>query len=227
MSNNPQNTTVVIGRLAADPKVFPNRDGSKKVSLTMYAKNNFTNSAGERASKQVTAEQFVPATTDYSTTPFAMMHQGDLISVSGELDTNKFTKSFKTVRFAEGPFAGQVVKDANGNPLRVAADVYEQKLEIDSVVMLESKTVTTARQAQHVTAQNAPAQTAAAQPAQPVQSQGFSQPVAQPQPAAQHVANQGDAGFTGFSDAPAPAQAPAQPQAPVAAPAYVEPPVFG
>lgn len=145
--SNPNSTASVIGRLANDPKVFENKDGSKKVMLTAFVDRSYTDRHGNRISDALPFEAFVRAETQ-GTGPFAHVHKGDLVGLSYEPRLNRYTK--------------------NG------AEVFEVKLEIQNISFLESRATTQARLAERVTraeAQNqnlqaqAPAPVAAAVPA--------------------------------------------------------------
>ncbi|MFD4475951.1 single-stranded DNA-binding protein [Streptomyces sp. NPDC058471] len=122
--SNPNSTASVIGRLANDPKVFENKDGSKKVMLTAFVDRSYTDRLGNRISDALPFEAFVRAETQ-GTGPFAHVHKGDLVSLSYEPRLNRYTK--------------------NG------AEVYEVKLEIQNISFLESRATTQARLAERVT----------------------------------------------------------------------------
>ncbi|MFF3697415.1 single-stranded DNA-binding protein [Streptomyces sp. NPDC002221] len=144
---NPNSTASVIGRAANDPKFFNNKDGSKKVMLTLYVERSYTDAQGNRISDALPFEAFVRAQTP-GIGPFAHVHKGDLVSLSYEPRMNRYTK--------------------NGG------EVFEVKLEIQNISFLESRATTRARLAERATkaeAQNqnlqaqAPAPVAAAAPA--------------------------------------------------------------
>lgn len=90
--SNPRNNATVIGRLTRDPKVFPNKDGSKKVSFTVAADQNFTNAQGERGTDYVPVEAFVRASTN-GTGPFANIHEGDLVALNIRLRQDRYMKN--------------------------------------------------------------------------------------------------------------------------------------
>ncbi|WP_405824187.1 hypothetical protein OG705_29080 [Streptomyces sp. NBC_00838] len=116
--SNPNSTASVIGRLANDPRVFENKDGSKKVMLTAFVERSYPDSQGNRISDALPFEAFVRAKTQ-GTGPFAHAHKGDLVSLSYEPRLNRYTK--------------------NG------AEVFEVRLEIQGISFLESRTTTQAR----------------------------------------------------------------------------------
>lgn len=212
--SNPRNLSNFTGRLASEPKVFVNRDGSRKVSLNVYVDRAYTNSKGERPSDALQMEQLVGANVNYDSTPFALMHTGDLIQASAHLEMDKYKKTFKTARFVEGPHAGKVIMDGNNKPLKVAVEVYENVIVVDSATLLESKATTQTRLAERAT--KTAGQKQSVQAAAPAVA-----PVAavQTQPAQATTL-----GFNESVPAPAPAVAAAQP---VQAAAYSEPAPFG
>ncbi|WP_026927400.1 single-stranded DNA-binding protein [Granulicoccus phenolivorans] len=116
--SNPRNTGTVIGRLTADPRVFENRDGSKKVSFTVAADQNYTNAAGERGTDFVPVEAFVRAEVR-GTGPYGSIHRGDLVAVNFSVRQERFQR--------------------NG------AEVFETKVRAHDITFLESRSVTQAR----------------------------------------------------------------------------------
>ncbi|MEU7156037.1 hypothetical protein AB0A98_06270 [Streptomyces chrestomyceticus] len=122
--SNPKSTASVIGRAANDPKVFMNKDGSKKVTLTVFVERGYTDAQGNRISDALPFESFVRAQTT-GTGPFAHVHRGDLVALSYEPRMNRYIK--------------------NGT------EVFEVKLEIQSISFLESRTTTQARLAERAT----------------------------------------------------------------------------
>lgn len=116
------NTFTVIGRLTQDPKVFENKDGSRKVRFTVAAKDNFT-SNGQRDSQFLPVEAFRSAAlvTKSGLGIYANMHKGDLVAVSGQIQNNNYT-------------------DKND------AKHFDLVLHIETCQLLEPKSVTDARQ---------------------------------------------------------------------------------
>lgn len=154
---NPRNNGIAIGRLASDPRLFENKDGSRTVRLTVLVDQDFTDRNGERGTDAVPVERFIPA--DRGNGVFDMVHQGDLVQVSYRTTTDSYV-------------------DRNGERR------YVTKLIVADVQMLESRRVTTERLAKRAAqqdAQNRAAQQVAA-PAAPVQQVA---PVAQAAPAPQ------------------------------------------
>ncbi|MFE5859776.1 single-stranded DNA-binding protein [Streptomyces virginiae] len=136
--SNPNSTASVIGRLANDPKVFENKDGSKKVMVTAFVDRGYTDAQGNRISDALPFETFVRAQTT-GIGPFAHVHKGDLVALSYEPRMNRYTK--------------------NG------VEVFEVKLEIQNISFLESRATTQARLAERVTKVEAQNQSLQAQTA--------------------------------------------------------------
>ena len=135
---NPDNFAIVKGRLASDPRFFPNKDGSRTVRFTILANQNFTKRNGERGTDAVSLERFIPA--DRSNGVFDMIHQGDLVRIMHHPTTESYTD----------PNTGETH--------------YIEKHIVDDVQMEESRKVTTARLAKRAAEQDA--QNRAAQAAQ-------------------------------------------------------------
>jgi single-stranded DNA-binding protein len=88
--SNPLNNTNLIGRLAADPRVFPNSDGSKKVLFTLYVDRNYRNAGGEVVSDQIPVEAFVSKDVN-GLGPYSHIHAGDLVAVQAQLELLPYT----------------------------------------------------------------------------------------------------------------------------------------
>ncbi|NEA15420.1 hypothetical protein [Streptomyces halstedii] len=139
--SNPTSTASVVGRLANDPKVFENKDGSKKVMLTAFVDRGYTDAQSNRISDALPFEAFVRAQTT-GIGPFAHVHKGDLVALGYEPRMNRYTK--------------------NG------VEVFELKLEIQNISFLESRKTTRARLAERVTNAEARNQALQAQAPTPV-----------------------------------------------------------
>lgn len=131
---NPTNMGVFTGKLGADPVFFGNKDGSAKVKLSMYAQDNYKGRDGKTGSVRGSFEAFIDAAkvaNNYGV--YGLIHKGDLISVTFEIRNNDYEKN------------GQMV--------------YEEVNQITNVMLLESKAVTSQRQAARTAAENAAAAT--------------------------------------------------------------------
>lgn len=120
MSRNIKNNGIAIGRLAADVKTFTNKDGSTKAKFTLMVRNTFKNKNGEYDAVAIPLETFVPAKTNFASTPWSLIGKGDLVAVEYSVRNNNYT-------------------DKNGEA------VYDIVLNADNIEFLESKTATQAR----------------------------------------------------------------------------------
>lgn len=119
---NMRNFGIAEGRVTRDPKFLTNKDGSRKVLITIAAENNFTNKDGKREVEFVPLEGFIPEKKGNNGV-FDLIHKGDMIGVCYRVKTNRYTQD------------GQ--------------DVYRTVLAIQDVDLKESKSVTTARAAKN------------------------------------------------------------------------------
>lgn len=117
---NPLNSGIAIGRLAKDPVVFTNKDGSKKVVVSLALRNNYKDADGNTSSQFIDFEGFVASGA--SAPVFDMVHSGDLVSLMYELRNDNWT-------------------DKSG------IQHYDVQLRINDVRMLESKETTSGRRA--------------------------------------------------------------------------------
>lgn len=138
---NVRNTGTVIGRLAKDPVVFTNSDGSKKVAFTLMVDHNYTDAQGNRGADAVPVEAFVRATTN-GTGPFGSIHKGDLVGVNVRLRQDRYTK--------------------NG------VEIFELKAIVEDITFLEPRSVTQARVNERVAAAEAQNKALQDQAPQPV-----------------------------------------------------------
>lgn len=122
---NTRNFGSLTGRLARDPKVFSNQDGSKKVSFTIMADRAFKNRNGEVDSDAIQVEVFIRKETDFASTPYANIHKGDLVQVETTLRQNTYTDAQGTTHY------GIVVR-------------------VESISFLEPRSVTQNRLAQRI-----------------------------------------------------------------------------
>lgn len=120
---NTNNFAISTGRLTKNPIVMENKDGSKKVLITVAAQDNYKGKDGKRGSQFIPLEGFVPSGKALGV--YEKMHQGDQITAQYTVKNNNYT-------------------DKSGE------EVYGLTLQIESVTLLESKSVTDARQANRV-----------------------------------------------------------------------------
>lgn len=151
---NTCNDGTAIGRLASDPRLFENKDGSRTVRFTVLVDQDYTNANGERGTDAVPVERFIPS--DRGNGVFDMVHQGDLVQVSYRATTDSYV-------------------DRNGERR------YVTKLIVADVQLLESRKVTTERLAKRAAAQDAQNRAAqASQAAAPIQQVAAPAPAAAP-----------------------------------------------
>ncbi|MER6520023.1 single-stranded DNA-binding protein [Streptomyces sp. NPDC001553] len=137
--SNPRNNGQLIGRLANDPKVFDNKDGSKKVLFTVFTDRAYTNAQNQRDSDAVPVEAFVRAQT-LGSGPYANIHKGDLVAVAYTLRMDRYSKG--------------------------GEQVFDLKVISEDITFLEPRSVTQARLNERV--QNAEARSMALQAQAPV-----------------------------------------------------------
>ncbi|MEO3931383.1 single-stranded DNA-binding protein [Micrococcaceae bacterium Sec7.4] len=89
MSNAANNGTL-IGRLAADPKAFENKDGSKKVLMTIYVDRNYKTADNKTISDAISVEAFVSNKTK-DLGPFSYVHQGSLVALNTHIEQQGYT----------------------------------------------------------------------------------------------------------------------------------------
>ena len=126
---NLANMGQVIGRATKNPAVYPNKDGSRKIMLTVAATDNFASGADKKKqTRYVPLEAFVRADKQGNGV-YDLIHEGDLIAAAYSVRNNNFEK--------DGVMQYGIV------------------LNIEDVTLLESKAVTDARQASKVAAASA------------------------------------------------------------------------
>lgn len=110
---NNLNFGIVTGRMTKAVKSFENKDGSKKVYLTVAARDNFKRANGEVQSQFVQLEALVKKGVE-GLGVFDYLSTGDLVSVQYTVRSQKY-------------------KD------KANKDVYAQVLFIEGVTLMESK----------------------------------------------------------------------------------------
>ena len=112
---NPRNFGFATGRLTKDPKTFENKDGSKKIIVSL-AMRNLNTKNNESAFVDFTG--FVPKETKVPV--YDMIHEGDLVMITYDLRNNNYTLADGTKHF-------------------------EVQMRISNIDILEPKSVTDAR----------------------------------------------------------------------------------
>lgn len=91
---NPNNNGTVIGRLARDPQIFVNGDGSRTVYVTVAAQNNFISRDGSRHAEYISLETFIPA--DRENGVYGLIHQGDLVATTYSVRVTEYNGEYTT-----------------------------------------------------------------------------------------------------------------------------------
>lgn len=116
--SNINNSFNLIGRTTREIQVYDNKDGSRKVLMTIAVQNNFKSRDGERKSQFINVEALIPAMQN-GLGIYAYIHKGDLIAVGGSIRSSVYQK--------------------DGQP------VFKQILNVEDVTLLEPKSITNAR----------------------------------------------------------------------------------
>ena len=86
---NLNNYGVLTGRLAKDVFVFDNKDGSRKVKLTLAVQNNYRNAEGIHEAQFIPVEAFIPSGKTLGA--YDYMHKGDKITVQYVVKATHYT----------------------------------------------------------------------------------------------------------------------------------------
>lgn len=116
---NLRNSGRVIGRLTKDPVIFTNKDGSRKIMITIAARDNFKAKDGSTGTQFVPVEAFVPANKQGNGV-YDYMSKGHMVGVEYEVRNNNY-------------------KDKDGK------DHYEISLLVQTVDLMEPKKTNTAQ----------------------------------------------------------------------------------
>lgn len=93
---NLRNNCVLEGRLTKDPVVFTNKDGSRKIMITVAVENNYKNRKGEKESQFIPLEAFISSKNENNGV-YDHIHEGDLIGAQYEVRNNNYTKNGEKV----------------------------------------------------------------------------------------------------------------------------------
>ena len=123
---NMRNCGFAEGRLVRDPVAFENKDGSRKIKLTVAVADNYRSKDGSgksvKNSQYIQFDAFVPAGKAAGKTVYDLMHKGDMIGIQYSVQT-------------------QAYAGADGET------VYAQILKVETVDLKETRAATSARQA--------------------------------------------------------------------------------
>ena len=85
---NLNNFGIAMGRLAADPKIFENADGSRKVRVSVVCKDRYKSDGG-KGYQVLPMERFIAKGANLGA--FGLIHEGDLIEAQYTARSNIYT----------------------------------------------------------------------------------------------------------------------------------------
>lgn len=92
---NERNKGTLIGRLSRAPQIFPNKDGSHKVMMTIAVRDNFK-TKGEFETQFIPVQAFVPSGATILES-YESLQKGQLLALGTSLRTHKYQKDDETV----------------------------------------------------------------------------------------------------------------------------------
>lgn len=93
---NLNNFGIVNGRMAKDPKVFTNSDGSRKVMVSVATQHDYKGKDGKRGVDYIQLEAFLPADKE-GNGAFDYLHKGDRVAFQYTVRQNVFEKNGETI----------------------------------------------------------------------------------------------------------------------------------
>lgn len=119
---NLSNYGIGEGRITKKPVIMDNKDGSKKVFVTLAVQDNFTSGSDkERKTQFINLEGFVPK--DRKASVYEKLEVGDKVAIQYRVETPSYEKDGQTI--------------------------YKTALVIENIQFKESMAEKTARQARH------------------------------------------------------------------------------
>ena len=111
---NIRNYGVIEGRLTRDPSIITNKDGSRKVFISIAARDNFKNADGKRGTQFVSLEAFI-SNKQASNGVYGYMHKGDMVALHYTVKSFRYTPKDSTEEvFGQTLFIQEVdLKDCN------------------------------------------------------------------------------------------------------------------
>ena len=111
---NIRNYGVIEGRLTRDPSIITNKDGSRKVFISIAARDNFKNADGKRGTQFVSLEAFI-SNKQASNGVYGYMHKGDMVALHYTVKCFRYTPKDSTEEvFGQTLFIQEVdLKDNN------------------------------------------------------------------------------------------------------------------
>lgn len=128
---NMLNVGQATGRLTKDPYIVTNRDGSRRVFLTIAAADGYTRRDGKRGAQFIPVEAFIPANRRDGL--YALLDRGSAVSIAYSVRNNNYmdkksgqmhygiTLHVESIRLAESREAAELRRShmsstANMNP---------------------------------------------------------------------------------------------------------------
>lgn len=88
---NMNNFGIINGRMASDPTIFTNKDGSRKIKVSVAAKRNYKNKeTGKVDVDFVQLEAFIPASKE-GNGAFDYLHKGDNVAFEFAVRYSRYT----------------------------------------------------------------------------------------------------------------------------------------
>ena len=86
---NLRNYGMIIGHLGREPKTFVNKDGSRKILMSVGVRQNYKNANGEHGTDWVDLEAFIPANTNNGV--FELLKKGTMVAIAYTVVSNVYT----------------------------------------------------------------------------------------------------------------------------------------
>lgn len=118
---NMQNFGILDGRLAKDPVVFNNKDGSRKIMVTIAVPRNYKNKDGKRDTDFIQAEQYMRA-DKVGNGAWDILKKGDSVSVEYTVRQNNYTDAKGETHYGQSLVIEQTnIRSTKNNANSVAA----------------------------------------------------------------------------------------------------------
>jgi single-stranded DNA-binding protein len=127
--SNPSNSVNAIGIVTKDAKVFPNKDGSRKIKFTVAVKDSYKGKDGKRGAQFVPFEAFVPASKQTNGV-FDYIKKGQMVAVSAEVRNNNYTDANGEMKYGIVLVVTSV--DLLGSPKKTSEQTEPQAEQTDA-----------------------------------------------------------------------------------------------
>ena len=128
---NMQNVGQATGRLTKAPYIVANRDGSRRVFLTIAAADGYTGRDGKRGAQFIPVEAFIPANRGNGL--YSLLDTGSAVSVAYSVRNNNYmdrksgrmhygiTLFVESIRLAESKEAAQLRRSRKDSAAKTAS----------------------------------------------------------------------------------------------------------